>query len=401
MTERKPAERFPCTFPECKSEFNSVAAMKRHKTLETDHEYCAKCNQDFRSEKQMLIHMIKSKAHIVCPVCGIEFRSEGGRDAHIRQFHRTAQNLICQGCKGTFRSASGLMRHVENGECDNIPKERLRYEQNKRLIAKENLEVASPSRLRIQEGSVLDEDDMDGGVLLGDSLHEQNREAITNQPKHGDSPNEVAKKHWPALKGEDDETGLEDGVKDLMSFTEALAKKEEDRDNEGGSTAWKSEGVQPTSVGTELTYQSQPASASTSSSVVAPTDATSALRRMYKGWKPEMYIDQFAGEYVCPCSKRFRTKRAFEQHILSKNISIRRINCPRCLRLFKSTAAFIAHCESSSTRCDVNEGNMFAQIIEEISGGMIKTAGHNEDGTLRYEAGDVEIQKTVTIGRKW
>ncbi|KAL2819196.1 hypothetical protein BJX63DRAFT_428847 [Aspergillus granulosus] len=400
MAEHQPAERVCCTFPECKFEFNSVAAMKRHKTLEPDHEYCTKCDLDFKSEEQMLIHMIKSKAHIVCPICGIEFRSEGGRDAHIRQFHRTAQDLSCPGCSGTFRSASGLMRHIENGECQIISQEQLRYEQNKRLMLKETLETAAPYSLRLLGGSVIDDDDTDGGVPLSGTLHEQNREATADQPKHGKSPSELSKKHRTPSKTEDNETDLEDDVKDLMRFTDAVPKKDKDPDDQSSSTVWRGEGLQPTVVGTELTYQSQPAPVPTLSAIIAPTDAASVLSRMYNEWMPEKYIDEFTGEYVCPCGKRFKSKKGFEQHLLTKNRSIRRVSCPGCLHLFKSTAALIAHCESSTTRCDINEGNMYAQIIDEVTGGMVKMAGYNEDGTMKYEAGDVKTKKPITIGTR-
>ncbi|KAJ0419019.1 hypothetical protein BJY00DRAFT_314470 [Aspergillus carlsbadensis] len=402
MTSRRPAERVPCTFPECNFEFDSVAAMKCHKDQYPDHEYCRKCDLDFMSEEQMLIHKIKSKEHIVCPVCGIEYRSEGGRDTHIRQFHRTAQNLICPGCKLTFRSASGLMRHMENGECRIISQEDLRYEQNKRLMLKETLDLPSPSRLRIHEGSVVDDDNEQGGVsLLIDSNREQNIEAMANQPMCSKRPadNQLAKKHWPSLKETENETGLEKDMGDLMSFTDAEVKKE-DKEEEA-SNAWKDRGREPTIVGTELTYQTQPASVSTPSTTTARNDAATQLRRMYEEWKPEKYIDEYTDEYVCPCGKRFKSKKGFEQHLLTKNRLIRRVQCPGCLRNFKSTAALIAHCESSTTRCDVNEGNMYAQIINEVSGGMIQMAGYNDDGTLKYEAGKVKIKEKVTIGVKW
>ncbi|CEL08843.1 hypothetical protein ASPCAL11988 [Aspergillus calidoustus] len=401
MTSLRPAERVSCTFPGCNFEFDSVAAMKLHKERYPDHEYCRKCDLDFMSEEQLLIHKIKSKDHTVCPVCAIEYRSEGGRDSHIRQFHRTAQNLVCPGCKLTFRSASGLMRHIENGECRIISQEELRYEQNKRLMLKETLELSSPSGLRIHGGSVVDDDYEQGGVSLPvDLLCEENIQAMANQPMYGkgSADKELAAKHWPSLKQKENETGLEEDIRDLMTFTDAEPKEDKEEET---SNAWKDRGRVPTVVGTELTYQTQPASVSTPSATGARTDAATHLRRMYAEWKPEKYIDQYTDEYVCPCGKRFKSKKGFEQHLLAKNKSIRRVQCPGCLRNFKSTAALIAHCESSTTRCDVNEGNMYAQIIDEVSGGMIQMAGLNEDGTLKYEGGKVKIQEKVTIGVKW
>lgn len=78
--------------------------------------------------------------------------------------------------------------------------------------------------------------------------------------------------------------------------------------------------------------------------------------------------------------------------------------CPGCLRNFKSTAALIAHCESPSTRCDVNTGSRFPQIIDELSGGVIQVAGFNPDGTVKYEAGKLDLTETTVVGtdlRKW
>lgn len=72
--------------------------------------------------------------------------------------------------------------------------------------------------------------------------------------------------------------------------------------------------------------------------------------------------------------------------------------CPGCLRIFKSTAALIAHCESPTVRCSINQNIKYGQLIDELSGGVIQAAGYNEDGTIRYEAGKLDMPKTKTIG---
>lgn len=41
---------------------------------------------------------------------------------------------------------------------------------------------------------------------------------------------------------------------------------------------------------------------------------------------------------------------------------------------------------------------MYAQIVDEVSGGLIQIAGYNEDGTIRYEASSLELHETKTIG---
>ncbi|KAL2864509.1 putative C2H2 finger domain protein [Aspergillus lucknowensis] len=400
--EPKPPPKIHCTYPNCSSVFSTINEMNKHKRTDPEHEYCAKCDLDFETQEQLLIHMIKTKKHIVCPVCGIEYQSEGGRDAHIRLFHRTAQNLVCYGCKMTFRSASGLMRHIENGECPEITQDQLQFEQSKRILLKEALDVASTVGLplpRAEEGSGSDNEEA-GGVPITQSLLEANREAMANQPMFGGNDEDttvstqLVDKHWPKLARQGD-TGLEDAMSDLMVFTQTSTSKNRDGDQE--STSWKGKGRELSIAGSELTYRSH----STTVSTIEPPDPAIQLRQMYKDWKPENFFDPFTGEYVCACGKRCRTEKAFEQHVLSKNKGNRRMQCPGCLRTFKSTAALIAHCESSSTRCDVNEGNQYAQIIDEVSGGMIRMVGYNEDGTQKYEAGEVELKKTVTIGTKW
>jgi hypothetical protein len=65
----------------------------------------------------------------------------------------------------------------------------------------------------------------------------------------------------------------------------------------------------------------------------------------------------------------------------------------------------VAHCESSSRRCSINTNSHFGQIIDEVSAGVIQATGYMPDGTVKYEAGKLELTKTTTIGvdleKKW
>lgn len=79
-------------------------------------------------------------------------------------------------------------------------------------------------------------------------------------------------------------------------------------------------------------------------------------------------------------------------------MNIRSFRCPRCRRRFKTTAALIAHCESASTRCDINDGEKYGQVIDELTGGVIQAVGTLTDGTVKYEAGKLDIPKTNTVG---
>lgn len=66
--------------------------------------------------------------------------------------------------------------------------------------------------------------------------------------------------------------------------------------------------------------------------------------------------------------------------------------------MFKSTTALVAHCESATTRCKINKAHNFGQILDEISGGILETIGHNTDGSVRYEAAKT-IRKEVDLDR--
>jgi hypothetical protein len=50
-------------------------------------------------------------------------------------------------------------------------------------------------------------------------------------------------------------------------------------------------------------------------------------------------------------------------------------------------------------------GNYFGQLMDELTGGVIQVAGYNADGTVKYEAGELELQETTTVGvdldKKW
>ncbi|KAL5335421.1 hypothetical protein BJX70DRAFT_390702 [Aspergillus crustosus] len=390
----KAPSRIPCSFPNCKFFFPNLKAMKKHKYVDPEHDYCRKCEVDCESEEALLVHKIMSDKHIVCPVCGIEFGSEGGRDGHIRQFHRTAQNLTCYGCKLPFRSAAGLMRHLEGGECSIITKERLLFEQSKKFMRKEAIESAEDPAPKLFSDD--QDDDPDGGVDLLMTPSEKNREAMANQPKPGmgQSPSmsqSLADSHWPALPGEN-MAELEKQMEDLMSFTEISTPNDKMKEN----VVWKGKSHEATVVGSDVTYHTNSGSGSASTVLsaqsIGPPDAGLLLQKLYKDWDSKNFIDEFTGEYVCPCGRRMIEEKVFAQHVLNKSKGARR------MQIFQSTTALIAHCESATIRCDVSEYDLYGQIVDEISGGTIQITGYNEDGTLKYEAGKINLTKKITIG---
>ncbi len=64
------------------------------------------------------------------------------------------------------------------------------------------------------------------------------------------------------------------------------------------------------------------------------------------------------------------------------------VRCPACLKLFKTTAALVAHCEAPNGRCKIATTNQFGQAIDEFSGGFL-----NAYETMRPDDSDVTFVK--------
>ncbi|KAF7596714.1 hypothetical protein BBP40_000142 [Aspergillus hancockii] len=378
MPERPPPTKVRCTYPTCKLFFKSEEEMKKHKSSSEEHEYCTRCDEDCEDEERLLIHKIRSERHIICPICGIEFNSEGGRDAHIRQNHRAAQSLPCHGCKVKFKSASGLMNHIERNKCPRISRIRLIQEQSKKFMIKEALNDGMGLSLPIipnqAEQNDPDHEDIDGGVKFNISEAQKreinNREAIANQPNpgQGDPTASVsamlALKHWPSL-GDKAQTGKSVAPSDLMGFSEMSISEIDGKEN----VIWKGKGAVRSVI--ESTVPPRPFG-------VGVPDAGETLRILDNSWDPTRFFNSLTGE--CECSLESK-------------------QCPRCLRLFKTTTALIAHFESASTRCDISDASRYGQIVDELTGGIIQATGYNEDGTVKYESGKLELAQTTTVGK--
>jgi hypothetical protein len=46
----------------------------------------------------------------------------------------------------------------------------------------------------------------------------------------------------------------------------------------------------------------------------------------------------------------------------------------------------------------VSDGENYAQVIDEISGGIVQAAGYHEDGTMKYEAGKINLEEKTVVG---
>ncbi|CBF78605.1 hypothetical protein AN7330.2 [Aspergillus nidulans FGSC A4] len=282
------------------------------------------CNFRFQTDKDMKKHKTASSEHEYCNKCDIEFEME----EHLL-LHKIKSNkhIVCPICGIDFDSEGGRDRHIRQ-----LP------------MARSDL----------------------------------NREAIPNQPDRiTANTNGLVDRHWPRLT----ETGLENRMSDLMDVSTPTGNGKE---NEKLPASKASASVSAAGAGAESKFKSGTLAASALGSplFVGISNAGVELARIYKDWNPGNFIDVFTGEYVCACGKRCLTKEAFETHVLAESQGARRMQCPNCLKIFKSTAAIITHWESPSLKCDQSEADMYAQIVDEVSGGLIHIAGYNEDGTI-------------------
>ncbi|GLA15895.1 hypothetical protein AnigIFM62618_002452 [Aspergillus niger] len=365
MSAHGSSTRVPCTYKDCSGVFGSEWDMKRHKVNE--HDYCKRCDEDFQDDEYLLLHKIKSDKHIVCVVCGIDFRSEGGRDLHTRQQHRTPQSLTCYGCGQRFRQAGAMVNHVESGDCPNIPLSSLLQEQSKRLLYRETLKTGNEN-----ESADPDCPDDNGGVQIEQNLLEM------------DFDNDEATR------------SVVDGVSGLSLNTNVPEWKSKSS-MASPSTTSEMRG-RSASAGKMPALGARPSSPSPSPSNLFGNirfDAGHTLRMLDQNWDPTVYFSSFSGKFICPCKAEFSSMKDFEEHVVTKTNQNRSIQCPGCLRVFKTAAALVAHCESVSTRCKVNKGLHFSQVINDISGGLVKSVGHFEDGSVEYGAGTMGPKKVT------
>lgn len=101
------------------------------------------------------------------------------------------------------------------------------------------------------------------------------------------------------------------------------------------------------------------------------------------------FYNDMVKRFLCPsrqCAGKFKTVLEFQDHLLGEKHTGGSARCPLCFRYFRHTYALVAHCESSTTRCKINQSANYNQIMRELTGDLIGTKGHREDGSVWYVA---------------
>lgn len=108
----------------------------------------------------------------------------------------------------------------------------------------------------------------------------------------------------------------------------------------------------------------------------------------------ESYWNAVLGCYICPgnnCGRRLRSPQEFEQHLLSGVHVGAVVQCPSCLKRFKTITALVAHAESGSTKCDLRKTEEFDLAIRSITAGLIRVDGSwTGAGNPKFESVPVE-----------
>ncbi|PYI21030.1 hypothetical protein BO99DRAFT_441788 [Aspergillus violaceofuscus CBS 115571] len=386
----KPPEptRVSCTYAKCGKHFPSKRDMDIHKI--TEHEYCERCDEDFPDEERLLLHKITSVKHIVCPVCGLEFRSSGGRDVHIRQNHRAEQTIKCRGCTTTFKSASALMQHIESNGCRRIPRERLLQQQETRLMIAEILDGDRPIRPE-------DIDNDDGGVMLDGSPLKSPvspKRGSKNKTPEAGSPTRTPPSPSAGMAALDspcprhqlqEQQGIPSSPSNMTEKSMATAMSRLSL-NEADADA-SDRALVPLPTATEL-EQDQTMEWSLFGKPVA--SAGEILQKITPGWDSSKFLNMCRTRYVCHCRVSYKRVEDFETHIIEEMRDKKPLGCPRCFRNFKRSSDLVAHMETGSTRCSVASGSAYHQVLDQLTGGVVRVAGTLQDGTIRYEAGNVE-----------
>ncbi|KAL2111254.1 hypothetical protein VUR80DRAFT_10321 [Thermomyces stellatus] len=101
------------------------------------------------------------------------------------------------------------------------------------------------------------------------------------------------------------------------------------------------------------------------------------------------YRSPYTGRFHCPlplCGKAFRSMQGITSHLESDvhRRPFTRLQCPHCLRYFKSTTALTQHSESQGRKCEIRNTNEFKHFVDQLTAGIADVEGMYEDQTNRY-----------------
>lgn len=93
--------------------------------------------------------------------------------------------------------------------------------------------------------------------------------------------------------------------------------------------------------------------------------------------------------------KLFKSAQAISGHLGSDahKRPLMNLQCPHCLKYFKSTAALTQHAESQGRRCVIRDTSEYRPFVDQLTGGIADLQGVYDDMTNRYVVTDVAIRR--------
>ncbi|KAJ5200558.1 Zinc finger C2H2 [Penicillium cf. griseofulvum] len=366
MTEE--LENVRCTFQSCRLIFKSVSEMQHHKANADRHSYCMKCDLDFQSQQTLHLHKIMSDRHFACPECCLELRSEAGLEVHMRNNHHEGRQVACMGCGSKYKSASAVIKHIEDKECPvlSLP-DKTREGANCDLHGTASVLTMgrdSPGPQSPPSDSSSEDQDTDGGVLLDLSTPRMEGK----RPVRGSSDATISRIDWPELgasmtsvqgKAEStitESTGgipIDDVLSTSMRHDSPFLSSHEAAEQLGEAGP----------SGSSLTVRKAGLS-----SYGRPILCRATVHRKIQGVDPESFWNAEKGHYYCNCGSSFLFVTTFEYHLTMEDETIN--DCPRCFKRFRTLAALVAHMEARYSKCAfrVTAGQIEQELSEVTRG---------------------------------
>ncbi|KAI4217857.1 MAG: hypothetical protein LQ349_008984 [Xanthoria aureola] len=403
--------KFPCPYTDCTRGFLKEGDLRKHKMQ--DHDYCKICDEDFEDEEAFHKHKIMSERHITCTVCSLDFKSESGRDRHHKVMHAASHNVKCRGCDTTFAKGAALIHHFEKNLCRPTDKEAItadRFEAQRASLAmlaeRKDRERAfqsektggSPSEM----GSVAFE-----GSGAGSSVHggvpieaSEQPDFLTDRSLEFPAPSELSDTTERPLSPVESDAGSDllsfhDDPRDALNASNLAALDQGGRMAQVGLADWPPLGSRTDVVKgiSNLSMSAaKPAPAGESPRIYAPPSvqpSKSGYSVAEEMKKYELLPNPATGEWDCPyhkCKFTALRRQDLDVHLDDRNQNGHLgfgLQCPSCLKRFKTASAMVAHFESPTVRCNIRDSKEYSEILYFVSGGHLDVSGRHSDGTNR------------------
>ncbi|EKV16160.1 hypothetical protein PDIG_09690 [Penicillium digitatum PHI26] len=323
--------------------------MQHHKANADRHSYCMKCDLDFQSQQTLHLHKIMSDRHFACPECCLELRSEAGLEVHMRNNHREHHEIACKGCGCKYKSASAVMKHIEDKACPILAlPEKAREGANYELHSTTSVLTMgkdSPGPQSPPSESSSEDLDTDGGVLLNLSIPRMEGKRPAHDTGVATHPHdkwlELGAPTTPA-KGKAGSSSTESPGGVLLDDNFGPSIRYDDPFPSAHGAIKQSSGAVPS--GSNPVAQGEGPSR-----YVAPTRCRAMAHRKIQGVDPEKFWNPEKSRYYCNCGSSFLYATTFEYHLTMEDEAIN--DCPRCFKRFRTLAALVAHMEARYSKC--------------------------------------------------